>query len=54
MYVWAFNKDASDQVFAQMDPEVEQAMEAMPKAAALAANARKIVGERMVPHGAGH
>jgi len=26
----------------------------MPKAAALAANARKIVGERMVPHGAGH
>jgi hypothetical protein len=54
MYVWAFNKDQSDRVFAQMDPEVEQAVEAMPKATALAANARKIVGERMAPRGAGH
>jgi carboxyl-terminal processing protease len=54
MYVWAFNKDESDRVFAQMDPEVEQAIEALPKAATLAANARKIVGERMAPHVPGH
>jgi hypothetical protein len=37
-----------------MDPEVEQAVEAMPKATALETNARKIVGERMAPRGAGH
>jgi carboxyl-terminal processing protease len=54
MYVWAFNKDESDRVFAQMDPEVAQAVEALPKAATLAANARKIVGERMAPHVPGH
>ena len=54
MYVWAFNKDESDRVFAQMDPEVAQAVDALPQAATLAANARKIVGERMAPHGPGH
>jgi hypothetical protein len=41
-------------MFAQMDPEVAQAVNALPKAAALAANARKIVGERMAPHAPGH
>jgi carboxyl-terminal processing protease len=46
MYVWAFNKDASDRVFAQMDPEVAQAIDALPKAATLAASARKIIGQR--------
>jgi carboxyl-terminal processing protease len=54
MYVWAFSKDESDRMFAQMDPEVAQAVNALPKAAALAANARKIVGERMAPHAPGH
>ena len=54
MYVWAFNKDESDRVFAQMDPEVEQAVEALPKAATLTENARKIVGQRMAPHAPGH
>jgi len=50
MYVWAFNKDERDRAFAQLDPEVEQAVEALPKAATLAENARKIVGQRMAPH----
>jgi carboxyl-terminal processing protease len=50
MYIWAFNKDESDRVFAQMDPEVEQAVEALPKAATLAENARRIIGQRMAPH----
>lgn len=54
MYVWAFNKDESDRVSAQMDPEVAQAVEALPKAATLAANARKVVGQRMAPHTPGH
>ena len=50
MYVWAFDKDRSDEVFAKMDPEVAQAVDALPKAATLSANARKLVGERMGPH----
>ena len=54
MYVWAFNKDDSDRIFAQMDPEVAQAVDALPKAATLAENARKIVGQRMAPHLPGH
>ena len=54
MYVWAFNKDESDRVFAQMDPEVAQAVNAMPQAATLTANARRIVGERMAPKGPAH
>jgi carboxyl-terminal processing protease len=54
MYVWAFNKDESDRVFAQMDPEVAQAVEALPKAATLAENARKLVGQRVAPHAPGH
>jgi carboxyl-terminal processing protease len=46
MYVWAFNKDESDRVFAQLDPEVAQAIQALPQAATLAATARKIIGQR--------
>ena len=53
MYVWAFDKDKSDRMFAQMDPEVEQAVEALPKAATLAENARKVIGQRMAPHSPG-
>jgi carboxyl-terminal processing protease len=49
MYIWAFSKDSSDQVFAQLDPEVAQAVEAMPTAGTLAENARKVIGQRMAP-----
>ncbi|HEX3746926.1 MAG TPA: S41 family peptidase [Bryobacteraceae bacterium] len=54
MYVWAFNKDESDRVFAQMDPEVTDAIQQIPKAEQLTQNARKIVGERTAPHTPGH
>ena len=50
MYVWAFNKDESDRVFAQMDPEVEQAVEALPKAATLSENAKKVAAQRAARH----
>ncbi|MEI9972784.1 MAG: S41 family peptidase [Ignavibacteriota bacterium] len=50
MYVWAFSKDDSDRVFAQMDPEVAQAMEALPKAAALSENAKKVAAQRAARH----
>ena len=50
MYVWAFNKDESDRVFAQMDPEVEQAMKALPKAATLSENAKKVAAQRAARH----
>ena len=49
MYVYAFNKDESDRMFIMTDPEVEKAVEAMPKAEALVQNAKKIVVERMAP-----
>jgi len=50
MYIWAFNKDDSDRVFAQLDPEVQQAVEALPKAGTLAENARRVIGQRMAPN----
>jgi carboxyl-terminal processing protease len=50
MYVWAFNKDESDRVFAKMDPEVAQAIEDLPQAATLVENARKTIVQRMAPH----
>ncbi len=46
MYVWAFNKDESDRVFAQMDPEVAKAVDDLPKADTLTQSARKLVGQR--------
>jgi carboxyl-terminal processing protease len=49
MYIWAFSKDESDRVFAQLDPEVRQAVDALPKAGTLAENARKVIGQRMAP-----
>jgi carboxyl-terminal processing protease len=49
MYIYAFNVDESDRVFAQTDPEVARAIEAMPKAEALVQNARKVVVQRMAP-----
>jgi hypothetical protein len=49
MYVWAFNKDESDRIFAQTDPEVTKAVESMPKAEALTDTARKVIAQRMAP-----
>jgi carboxyl-terminal processing protease len=46
MYIYAFDVDASDKVFAQTDPEVKKAMESMPKAAALMENARRVMAKR--------
>jgi carboxyl-terminal processing protease len=47
MYIWAFNVDESDRVFALTDPEVERAADDMPKAASLVEAARKIIVQRM-------
>jgi len=47
MYITAFNLDESQRVFAETDPEVEQAVDAMPKARALLETAKKIVVQRM-------
>ena len=47
MYVWAFNVDESDRVFAQTDPEVQKAIDAMPEASALMQRAKKVMVERM-------
>jgi carboxyl-terminal processing protease len=47
MYIHAFNVDESDRVFAMTDPEVERAVDAMPRAATLVEAARKIVVQRM-------
>ena len=46
MYITAFNKDESDRVLAQTDPEVERAVEAMPKAKALLETAKRIIVRR--------
>jgi carboxyl-terminal processing protease len=47
MYITAFNLDESDRIFAQTDPEVAKAIDAMPKADALLESAKKIIVERM-------
>jgi carboxyl-terminal processing protease len=47
MYIHAFNVDESDRIFAQTDPEVQRAVDAMPKAQALVEGARKIAVQRM-------
>jgi carboxyl-terminal processing protease len=47
MYITAFNLDESQRVFAETDPEVERAVELMPKARALLENAKKIIVQRM-------
>jgi carboxyl-terminal processing protease len=49
MYTYAFNVDESDRVFAQTDPEVIRAIEAMPKAMTLQQGARKVIVQRMEP-----
>jgi carboxyl-terminal processing protease len=47
MYIYAFNVDESDRVFARTDPEVQRGIDALPKASALAQNAKKVIVERM-------
>jgi len=47
MYIYAFGEDESNQMFADTDPEVAKAVEAMPRAEALAQTARKVIVERM-------
>jgi carboxyl-terminal processing protease len=47
MYITAFNKDESDRVMAQTDPEVLAAVEAMPQARALLETAKKVIVQRM-------
>ena len=47
MYITAFNVDESERVFAQTDPEVGKAVDAMPKANALLESTKKILVERM-------
>ena len=47
MYITGFNKDESDRVAAQTDPEVERAIDSMPKARALLETAKKIIVQRM-------
>ena len=43
MYVWAFDVNQSDKVFALTDPEVAQAVQAMPKASTLLQSTRKVI-----------
>lgn len=47
MYITAFNIDESDRVFSQSDPEVERAVESMPKARALLETAKKVLVQRL-------
>jgi hypothetical protein len=47
MYTTAFNLDESDAIFARTDPEVEKAVDMMPKASALLESAKKIIVQRM-------
>jgi len=54
MYITAFNINESDRVFAQTDPEVAKAVDAMPKANALLETTKKIIVERMNAQRAAH
>jgi hypothetical protein len=47
MYTTAFNVEESDAMFARTDPEVEAAVDMMPKASALLETAKKIIVQRM-------
>ena len=49
MYITAFNIDESERVAVETDPEVERAIDAMPKAKALLDSARKVIVKRMQP-----
>jgi carboxyl-terminal processing protease len=49
MYITAFNIDESERVAVETDPEVEQAVDALPKAKALLDSVRKVIVKRMQP-----
>jgi len=49
MYTTAFNVDEGDTMIARTDPEVEKALEMMPKATALLESAKKVIVQRMSP-----
>lgn len=49
IYITAFNLDESYHVFNQTDPEVQLAVDAMPKAEALLQSAKKIIVQRLAP-----
>jgi len=49
MYITAFDIDESDRVALETDPEVERAIDAMPKAKALLDSAHKVLVERLQP-----
>jgi carboxyl-terminal processing protease len=55
VYTFAFNVDESEKVSAMLDPEVQKAVDAMPKAQALVETAKKVIVQRMAgqPQGAG-
>jgi len=46
MYIWAFDVDQSDRVFGMTDPEVAQAVDALPQANALLEKGGVVVGRR--------
>jgi carboxyl-terminal processing protease len=54
MYTYAFNVDVSDRVFAETDPEITRAVDAMPRALSLVQGARKAIVQRMDPARAAH
>jgi carboxyl-terminal processing protease len=47
MYITAFNVDEAQRVFAETDPEVEKAVDAMPKARALVESVKKVIVQRI-------
>lgn len=51
IYLTAFNVDESRRADIESDPEVEKAIDALPKAKALLDNAKRIVVQRMAPRG---
>jgi hypothetical protein len=46
MYIWAFDVDESDRVFAMTDPEAVEAVDALAQAAALLDRGRVVVESR--------
>jgi hypothetical protein len=48
MYIWAFDVDESDRVFAMTDPEATQAVDALAQAAALIDKGRVVVERRQM------
>lgn len=51
MYTTAFNVDEADAMFQRIDPEVEKAVELLPKASVLSETARKVTAQRMAARG---